>query len=122
MLRKTIITVFGFGVALWSIGYILGIIFFMFIPQYLIGWAILPIGVIVTYWVLTKKMKLYPLKDYFLISIVWTLIAIILDYIFIIMLLKPTEYYKLDVYIYYILIFLLPIIIGFYRTVMNFYE
>ena len=123
MVKNIFFPIFAWGFALWLIGYILGIIFFMFIPQNFIGWAILPIGVIITYWVLAKKMKLYPLKEYLLISVVWTFLAIVLDYIFIIMLLKPTHgYYKLDVYIYYILLFLLPIAIGFYRTVMDFYK
>lgn len=72
----------------------------------------MPIGVIVTLWVLVKKIKgKFP---YFLkVAITWTLIAVIFDYLFLIKVFKPTDgYYKLDVYLYYLLTFLLPLVVG----------
>lgn len=43
----------------------------------------------------------------------WTLIAIIFDYFFLVKLLKPADgYYKLDVYLYYSLTFILPVVAG----------
>ncbi len=48
----------GWGFVLWLIGYILGIVLFFALPPSLIGWAILPIGVMITFWVLFKKVGL----------------------------------------------------------------
>jgi hypothetical protein len=46
----------GWGIALWFIGYVLGIVLFFLIPVSMIGWVIMPIGVVITFWVLIKKV------------------------------------------------------------------
>jgi hypothetical protein len=79
----------------------------------LIGWMIMPIGIVITLWVLFKKVKSNSLQYYFLLALTWTLMAVVLDYLFIVKLLKPTDgYYKLDVYLYYLLTFTLPLLVG----------
>lgn len=107
---------FVWGFVLWLIGYILGIILFMILPANLIGWVITPIGVTITLWVLFKKFKLESIEQYIVLSIIWTFMAIILDYVFLVKLFNPSDgYYKLDVYLYYILTFALPITVGLSR-------
>ncbi len=114
----------GWGIGLWIVGYVLGIIFFMVMPANLIGWAIAPIGILITLWVLIKKINpaegetgggiIYYLK----IAIAWTVIAIVFDYLFLVLLFKPVGgYYKLDVYIYYTVTFMLPLLVGIFKTV-----
>lgn len=104
---------FGWGLVLWFIGYVLGIVLFMMVPPALLGWIIMPIGIVMTLWVLFKKIKAPSLQYYFFIAIIWTLIAIICDYFFLVKLFRPADgYYKLDVYIYYLLTFILPLITG----------
>lgn len=106
----------GWGFILWLIGYVLGMVLFALVPTSMLGWVIMPIGIIITLWVLIKKIKSSSLQHYFLIAIVWTLIAIVLDYIFLVKMLKPADgYYKLDVYLYYALTFILPLIVGWYK-------
>ena len=39
----------GWGFALWLIGYVLGFILFFILPVSLMGWVIMPIGVIITF-------------------------------------------------------------------------
>jgi hypothetical protein len=103
----------GWGFLLWFFGYVLGMLFFAIMPASVIGWAIMPIGVAITLWVLLKKIKGNSLKYYLILACVWTLIAIILDYFFIVKALKPADgYYKFDVYLYYAFTLILPIIIG----------
>ncbi len=107
----------GWGFLLWLIGYILGIILFMIVPPAILGWLIMPIGIVITLWVLFKKIKSKSLKDYFILGFIWTIIAILLDYFLLVKLFKPVGgYYKLDVYLYYILTFLLPIFVGLKKT------
>lgn len=104
---------FGWGFILWLIGYILGIVLFAFVPPALLGWYIMPIGIIITLLVLFKKINSQVLKYYLSLAIVWTFIAIIFDYFFLVKLFKPVDgYYKLDVYTYYVLTFLLPLFVG----------
>ena len=80
----------------------------------MLGWAIMPIGIIITVWVLMKKIKSESLKYYLGIAVIWTLVAVVFDYFFLVKIFKPIDgYYKLDVYIYYILTFTLPLIVGF---------
>ncbi|HHT9138992.1 MAG TPA: hypothetical protein ACFYEK_17330 [Candidatus Wunengus sp. YC60] len=110
---KLLLNTLLWGVALWFFGYILGFVFFAFVPPALIGWCIMPIGIIVTLWVLTKKIKRDKFQCYVGLAVFWTLIAVLFDYLFIVKLLKPADgYYKLDVYLYYMFTFVLPILVG----------
>ena len=107
----------GWGFALWLIGYLLGIALFAFVPASLLGWVIMPIGILITLWVLLKQVATDSLRQYAVIAITWTIIAILFDYIFLVLLLKPEDgYYKPDVYLYYALTFILPLTVGWYRN------
>lgn len=109
---------FGWGFVLWLIGYLLGFILYMFVPPAMIGWWIMPIGIVMSLWVLVKKVKAHSLQQFLSIAVIWTLIAIVLDYIFIVKLLKPADgYYKLDVYIYYLLTLALPLLVGWRKSI-----
>ncbi|MFI5263522.1 MAG: hypothetical protein ACHQM6_03300 [Candidatus Kapaibacterium sp.] len=115
--RQFITDAFGWGFILWLIGYVLGIILFMIIPASILGWVIMPIGIIITLWVLLKKVKGDTFRYYVFLAIIWTLIAVIFDYLLIVKIFSPTEgYYKLDVYLYYIVTFVLPIGVGWSKT------
>jgi hypothetical protein len=108
--KKFYIDAFGWGFVLWLIGYLLGMILFFVVPLNMIGWIILPIGIIITLWVLLKKIKGDSFNYYLHLAIVWTLIAIVFDYLFIVKALNADGYYKLDVYVYYALTFILPLV------------
>lgn len=113
MYKKVFKDAFGWGFILWLIGYVLGIILFMIAPSTLIGWLIMPIGIAITLWVLLKKIKAFTFKDYLILAIIWSSIAIVLDYFLLVKVFKPADgYYKLDVYLYYLLTFILPLIVG----------
>lgn len=100
------------GVTLWLVGYLLGFLFFMFVPAGLIGWLIMPIGIVLTVWVLLKYIKGTSAPYYVSLGAMWATIAIVLDYFLLVQLLKPADgYYKLDVYLYYLLTLALPVIV-----------
>jgi len=109
MNKNFYIDAFGWGFVLWLIGYLLGMILFFVVPLDMIGWVILPIGIIITLWILFKKIKGDSFNYYLYLAIAWTLSAIVFDYLFIIKALNADGYYKLDVYLYYALIFILPL-------------
>ena len=103
----------GWGFILWLIGYALGIMLFAFVPIYMIGWIIMPIGAAVTYWVVNKKVKVKSFRYYLFVAVVWVLIAVIFDYLFIVKMLSPEDgYYKFDVYLYYLLTLAIPLLAG----------
>jgi hypothetical protein len=104
------------GFALWLSGYIAGFVLFFIVPKDVIGWIITPFATLLTVWVLFKKVKRPELMCYFGTGLIWTIMAVILDYIFIVRILKTGDsYYKPDVFLYYILTFTLPIIIGYWK-------
>ncbi len=106
----------GWGFVLWLVGYVLGILFFFVLPQSLIGWVVMPIGIIITLWVLLKQVKSGALQYYVVLAVVWTVMAIAFDYLFIVKALNPADgYYKLDVYLYYALTFTIPLIVGWWK-------
>jgi hypothetical protein len=53
------------------------------------------------------------LEYYAKVGIVWVLIAVVFDYLFIVRLFQAT-YYEADVFVYYALTFLIPVGVGFY--------
>ena len=107
---------FGWGVALWLFGYVLGLLLFAVVPTAIIGWIILPAGVAVTLWVLYRRVSVTAPRDYFVIAAVWTAIAIVLDFVLIVKAFHPPDgYYKADVYLYYALTFLMPTAVGLAR-------
>ena len=116
MTKKFLKDALLWGFVLWLVGYILGIVLFVVVPQSILGWIILPIGVLITLWVLLTKIKGNSFQYYLILAISWTIIAIILDYFFLVMVFKPADgYYKLDVYLYYVLTFILPLTVGWYK-------
>jgi hypothetical protein len=116
MTKQLYKTAFGWGFILWLIGYALGVMLFSVVPILVIGWIIMPIGILITLWVLLKKVTIDSFQSYVLLAVVWTLIAIVLDYFFLVKAFEPADgYYKLDVYLYYALTFVLPLVVGWYK-------
>lgn len=116
MNRQLLKDSFGWGFVLWVIGYLLGIVLFFVVPAPLIGWVIMPIGFVITLWVLMKKVKLNLLQHFVIMAGVWTVIAVVLDYVFIVKAFSPPDgYYKLDVYLYYVLAFTTPLAVGWWK-------
>lgn len=119
MNKRLLVDALGWGLILWLIGFVLGIVLFPFIPLWAIGWAILPIGVAVALWILYRRIKGETLQYYLIVGVVWTLIAVLLDYFIMVKMLKPADgYYKVDVYLYYALTFVLPLLVG-WRKLAN---
>lgn len=107
---------FGWGFILWLIGYVLGIALFAFVPPSLLGWVISPIGLVITFWVLFKKVQGQSHSYYAKLAVVWVLIAVVCDYFFIVKMLKPEDgYYKADVYLYYALTIISPLAAGWWK-------
>jgi hypothetical protein len=100
----------GWGLLLWLAGYVLGIVFYAFVPTALIGWCVMPIGIGLTCLVLWKWCRVDSVGGSLLLGAGWSAIAIGCDYFFIVKLLNPPDgYYKFDVYLYYLLTFALPV-------------
>jgi hypothetical protein len=52
-----------------------------------------------------------------ILAIIWTVIAVVFDYLLIVKAFKPAdEYYKLDVYFYYTLTFVIPLAISWWKN------
>lgn len=114
--KKTFKNVLKWGLILWFVGYILGFLFFPFVSPDLLGFFITPIGIIITVWILNKFVVNKTVKEAVKTGVVWAVLAIFLDYLFIVKLLKPENgYYKPDVYLYYLMTLTLPAIVFYYR-------
>jgi len=106
----------GWGFVLWLIGYALGVALFAFVPASLIGWMITPFATALTFWVAFKKVKGSTLQYLGLVGLVWLVIALVGDYLFIVKAFKPADgYYKADVYLYYVLTLAIPLFAGWRR-------
>ncbi len=106
----------GWGFALWLFGYLAGVLLFFVVPTAYIGIVLTPAAVLLTVWVLLRRVRAGELARDLVIAAAWTAIAVTLDYAFIVQLLRPADgYYKPDVALYYGLTFALPIVVGWWR-------
>jgi len=96
---------------------VLSIVLFFFLPTSLLGWVMTPIGTLITLFVLLKWVKGESFGHYATVALVWTALAMVLDYLFIVRLFHPADgYYKTDVYLYYASTFVLPLAVGLIKT------
>jgi len=117
MTKQLLKDAFVWGFILWLIGNLLGTVLFPIVPNSMIGWIIMPMGIVITLWVLLKKVKANSFQNYLFIAVAWLLIAVVFDYFLLVKVFKPADgYYKLDVYLYYALTFVLPPIIGWRKS------
>ena len=117
MNRRFLKDAWGWGSVLWLIGYALGIMLFAFVPANLIGWIITPFGTAITLWIAFTKVKGDTLRYFGLMGLVWLLIAVVGDYVFIVKAFTPVDgYYKPDVYLYYTLTLAIPLVAGWRRN------
>jgi hypothetical protein len=107
----------GLGTFFWLLGYLASLALYFSPVPYSIGWVLLviftPFTIGVTWWWFNQRERL-PLQYYAGVGIAWTLIAIVLDYLFIVLLFNAAEYYMPDVLLYYVLMFFIQGGVGLY--------
>ena len=107
----------GLGIVFWLIGYLASLVLFFSPFAESMGWILLilctPVTFIITWW--WFRSRTLRLSYYMLVGIAWTAIAIVFDYLFIVLLLNAL-YYGADVFIYYALTLLIPVSVGLYLT------
>jgi hypothetical protein len=107
----------GLGIALWLIGYLTSLVLFFTPYAATMGWILTaiftPVTIVITWWWFRKREHL-PSQYYAGVGVAWVLIAVAFDFLFIVMLFQATTYYKPDVFLYYVLTFLIPVGVGLY--------
>lgn len=106
---------FVLGTAFWLLGYLASLLLFVSPLYPVMGWILIafftPVTVAVTwYWFRARDL---PLAYYAEIGAAWTILAVVFDYLFIVVLFSAT-YYGADVFIYYAATFLIPVCVGLY--------
>ena len=105
----------GLGTGLWLIGYLASLLLFFSPFAGIMGWVLLvvctPVTIAVAWW--WFRARDLALMYYAGVGIAWTVIAVVLDYLFIVLLFQAT-YYGPDVFVYYVVTFLVPVGVGLY--------
>jgi hypothetical protein len=105
----------GLGIVLWLVGYLASLLLFFSRFAAIMGWILLivctPVTIAVAWW--WFKARELPLVYYVKVGAAWTVIAVVLDYLFIVLLFQAT-YYGFDVFVYYAMTFLIPVGVGLY--------
>ena len=106
----------GPGMVLWLIGYLASLALFFSPYAGIMGWILLavftPVTVVIAWWWFRSREPL-PLQYYAGVGVAWMLIAVVLDYLFIVLLFQAT-YYGPDVFVYYAVTFFIPVGVGLY--------
>ncbi len=99
----------------WLVGYLASLILFFTPLAGNLGWILIaiftPFTIIITWW--WFRARELPLLYYAEVGLAWMMIAVVFDYLFIVQVFR-TPYYNLDVIVYYVLTFLVPIGVGLY--------
>ena len=113
-LKDLLFDTFGIGFGLWLLGFLASLALFFVLPSGLLGWVLFaifaPVTILVAYWRFHKRQL--PLLHYLGVAVAWSLVAIVFDYFFIVVMFKSADYYKLDVFVYYATTFLIPVALG----------
>lgn len=113
-LKTKLVDALGLGICFWLMGYVVSLILFFILPSSILGWVLLviftPICLYLSYLRFRKRGE--GITYYLIIGVVWAIIAMILDYIFIVVAFHSQGYYKLDVFVYYATTFIIPLLIG----------
>ena len=114
MTRRLLIDSLLLGAGVWLLGYLAGIALYFFVPQEMLGWILFAIFTPVVSYICYRRFNKHDegVSYYAFVASVWFVLAIVLDYVFLVMLLGAPDYYKLDVYVYYASAFLIPFIVG----------
>jgi hypothetical protein len=114
-MKHWIIDTIGLGTGLWLFGYLASLLLFFSQFADIMGWIITvvftPVTIAIAWW--WFKGRRLHLTYYMLVGLVWTAIAVVLDYLFIVRLFH-TPYYGPDIFVYYALTFLIPVGVGMY--------
>jgi hypothetical protein len=106
----------GLGTALWLMGYLASLVLFFTPLAGTMGWILTaiftPVTIGIAWWWFRKRERL-SLQYYAGVGIAWVVIAVVLDFLFIVLLFQAT-YYEPDVFVYYALAFLIPVGVGLY--------
>ena len=107
----------GLGTGLWLVGYLASLLLFFSPYAGSMGWILLvvctPITIAVAWW--WFRVRDLALSYYAGVGAAWTVIAVVLDYLFIVLLFRAT-YYGPDVFVYYAMTFLIPVGVGLYLS------
>jgi hypothetical protein len=102
------------GIFVWLIGYLAGVVLYFFLSPDVLGWVLFaiftPIVILLCYKRFGKREE--SISYYASVAAVWLIVALVFDYLFLVKLLNPPVYYKLDVYVYYASTFLIPFLVG----------
>ena len=105
----------GLGTLLWLFGYLMSLVLFFTPLSGIMGWIITavftPVTIVITWW--WFRGRDLALADFVRVGAIWTVLAVILDYLFIVRLFQAS-YYGPDVFVYYALTFLIPVGVGQY--------
>jgi hypothetical protein len=112
--RTKLIDTFGLGFVIWLVGFVASIILWGFVSHDILGWVLflifIPLMLYLPYMRFRERKE--RLSYYLIVGLVWLLVAVVFDYIFIVKLFNSQDYYKLDVFVYYAVTFLMPLIVG----------
>jgi hypothetical protein len=113
ILRDTL----GMGALLWLAGYLASMaVYFSPLSYAVWGRVVLILYIPAAAWVAWRYFtgRDLSLPYYTGVGITWSLIAVVLDYPLIVLRFEAWQYYTPDVYLYYAVMFLIPVGVGMY--------
>jgi uncharacterized membrane protein YpjA len=113
-IRTKITDTAGLGLLLWFVGWCSSLVLFFFVPTDILGWILFTIFTPVTIAItaLWFRKRSLAIAYYLAVAVVWTSIAVVFDYLFIVTLFNVSGYYHPSVIVYYAETFLIPLCIG----------
>ena len=124
-MNQKLVDTIGFGFLLWLIGYFMGF-FIITIPGYpqimtapvILTAFSLAVGLVTAAfaYVRFRKRREISWLYAFLVGIAWTILAIVLDFIFIVLLFNAPNYYRPHIFIYYAFTLVVPSAVAKYSS------
>lgn len=101
------------GILLWLLGYVASLVLFFTPFSGVMGWIMIiiftPVTFVFVWWWFKGRTR--SLAYYAGAGLAWAALAAVLDYLFIVLLFQAA-YYGPDVFVYYAITFLVPVVVG----------
>lgn len=115
MKKYALVDTLVYGLVIWLVGFVLGMVLFPFVEISVMGWILMPVTLIVALFLsmrIRRKRSAAAVSTFIGVGLSWVALSLILDYAILVKGYSAENFYDVDIIIYYIGVLLIPIIVS----------
>lgn len=113
MKKYALVDTLIYGLVIWLVGFVLGMVLFPFVEISVMGWILMPVTLIVALLLslrIRRKRSAGAVSYFIGVGLSWVALSLILDYAILVKGYDAENFYDVDIIIYYVGVLLIPIL------------